>query len=112
MIDVIKARAAATFENPHGVTARKLHGTEHVQVVQIELAPREGLRTHTTPVDVFFYVLEGNGVLEIGDESVRVEADDLVHSPAGIPHRLENASDVPFRFLVVKTPGAAAGGRH
>jgi quercetin dioxygenase-like cupin family protein len=112
MIEVIKAREAGTFENPHGVTARKLHGTEHVQVVQIELAPGEGLKMHTTPVDVFFYGLEGDGIVEIGDESAELGADALVHSPAGIPHRLENRGDRPFRFLVVKTPAPGTGGRQ
>jgi mannose-6-phosphate isomerase-like protein (cupin superfamily) len=104
MIEIVQAGETDTFENPHGVSARKLHATEHVQVVQIELAPGEGLKTHTTPVDVFFCVLEGRGVVEIGDYRAEVNADALVPSPAGIPHRLENAGDAPFRFLVVKTP--------
>jgi quercetin dioxygenase-like cupin family protein len=104
MIDIVKAAATDTFENPHRVAARMLHRTEHVQVVQIELAPGEGLKRHTTPVDVFFYVLEGTGAVEVGEERADVAADDLVHSPAGIPHRLENGGSTPFRFLVVKTP--------
>ncbi|MDD1763212.1 MAG: hypothetical protein LUQ70_00660 [Methanobacteriaceae archaeon] len=31
-----------------------------------------------TPVDVFFYVLEGNGILEIGDEKKEVSQDTLM----------------------------------
>jgi mannose-6-phosphate isomerase-like protein (cupin superfamily) len=55
-------------------------------------------------VDVFFYILEGEGFVEIGDEQEAVSADMLIESPARIPHRLFNESDGDFRFLVVKTP--------
>lgn len=104
---IVEALAAATSENPHGVDARGLHSTEHVQVTMITLKPGEGLKPHVTPVDVFFYILEGTGKVEIGKEVEEVGADMLVESPARIPHRLFNESDADFRFLVVKTPRQA-----
>ncbi|MBU2549380.1 MAG: cupin domain-containing protein [Proteobacteria bacterium] len=94
--------------NPHRVSARKLHDSEQAQVVHIQLESGEGLKRHVTPVDVCFYVLEGNGVVEIGDDRLEVGADTLVESPARIPHRLENTGDRPFRFLVIKTPRPTA----
>ncbi|HIP97123.1 MAG TPA: cupin domain-containing protein [Anaerolineae bacterium] len=100
----IKALEAPEAPNPHGVSARKLHETEHVQVVMVTLQPGEALKLHVTPVDVFFYALEGNGIVEIGGERQQVPSDTLVVSPARIPHRLLNESDEVFRFLVVKTP--------
>lgn len=101
---IVKAREAAPHENPHGVDARGLHSTEHVQVAMITLRPGEGLKLHSTPVDAFFYVVEGVGKVEIGGEVEEVGADMLIESPARIPHRLFNESDADFRFLVVKTP--------
>lgn len=88
----------------HNVSAYPLHNTEHVMATLIVLQPGDAMRLHATPVDVFFYVLEGTGIVEIGDERETVTADMLVDSPARIPHRLLNESDAPFRFLVVKTP--------
>jgi mannose-6-phosphate isomerase-like protein (cupin superfamily) len=55
-------------------------------------------------VDVFSYVLEGQGIVEIGGEQQTVSADTLIESPARIPHRLLNPGDGVFRVLVVKTP--------
>jgi len=55
-------------------------------------------------VDVFFYVLEGTGSVEIGDEKKEASKDMLVESPAGIPHRWMNESTGVFRVLVVKIP--------
>jgi mannose-6-phosphate isomerase-like protein (cupin superfamily) len=72
--------------------------------VHIELKPGEALKKNITPVDVFFYVLEGKGVVEIGDETQEVSRDMLIESPAKIPHRLMNPEDGIFRVLVVKVP--------
>ena len=90
--------------NPHGVDARKLLSNEHVQVVHIHLKAGECLKKHATPVDVFFYVLEGEGIVEIADEKQLVSKDTLIESPKGIPHCLYNESNADFRVLVVKTP--------
>jgi quercetin dioxygenase-like cupin family protein len=98
-------------KNPHNVDARKVYDTEHATAVVITLAPGEALKKHITPVDVFFYVLEGTGIVEIGDERAEVGKDHLVDSPANIPHRWTNESDQPFRVLVVKVPRPTTGTR-
>ena len=90
--------------NPHHVDARKIYDTPQAVAVVITLQPGEALKKHITPVDVFFYVLEGTGVIEIGDEKKTVEKDMLVESPAKIPHRWANESKAVFRVLVVKVP--------
>jgi mannose-6-phosphate isomerase-like protein (cupin superfamily) len=72
--------------------------------VVITLKPGEALKKHITPVDVFFYVLEGSGVVEIGDEKQTVGKDMLIESPARIPHRWSNEGTSVFRVLVVKVP--------
>ncbi len=90
--------------NPHGVDARGLSDKENAQVVHITLQPGEALKKHITPVDVVFYVLEGQGVVEIGEERAVVEADTLIESPAKIAHRWINESHGRLRILVIKTP--------
>ena len=101
---IINAREAGIIKNPHDVKARKLYDTTHAQVIHITLEPGEHLRKHITPVDVFFYVLEGTGVVEIGDEKREVGPDTLIDSPARILHCWYNESDEPLRILVVKVP--------
>jgi mannose-6-phosphate isomerase-like protein (cupin superfamily) len=72
--------------------------------VHITLQPGESLKKHITPVDVVFYLLEGRGIVEIGEERKEVGADTLIESPARIPHRWINESKGPVRILVIKTP--------
>jgi len=70
----------------------------------LTLKPGEKLIRHITPVDVFFYVFSGTGVVEIGDEKETVSADTVIDSPKGIPHCWLNESSSDVRILVVKTP--------
>ncbi|MCE5295560.1 MAG: cupin domain-containing protein [Euryarchaeota archaeon] len=90
--------------NPHGVSVKSIYDHPEAVAIHILLKPGESLKKHITPVDVFFYVLEGEGDVEIGDETVHVIKDTIVESPKGIPHRLLNNGGGDFRFLVVKTP--------
>jgi quercetin dioxygenase-like cupin family protein len=90
--------------NPHKVDARKIYESPHAMAVVITLQPGEALKKHITPVDVFFYVLEGTGVVEIGDEKATCTRDTLIESPARVPHRWINESRSVFRVLVVKVP--------
>lgn len=102
-MEVIDIKKAKTIKNPHGVKVSRIYDGDHAQAMHITLQPGESLKKHVTPVDVFFYVLEGRGVVEIGDEKEMVEQDMLVNSPAKIPHCLHNTSSSIFRILVVKT---------
>lgn len=105
---IISFKDAPAVNNPHGVDARKIHGNDNVQVVHILLKAGEYLKKHATPVDAFFYVLEGDGIVEIGDEKQSVSKDMLIDSPQNIPHCLYNESNSDFRVLVVKTPMPSA----
>lgn len=101
---ITKIESIRSSENPHQVDARKIYDTTHAQVVHITLRPDESLKRHITPVDVFFYVIEGTGIVEIGDEQEEVTQDMLIESPANIVHCWYNRSDTILRVLVVKTP--------
>lgn len=99
---IVDLEKAPEKENPHKVLAKGLLDTDQVQVVHLELKPGEALKLHKTPMNVFFYVLEGTGIVVIGDEEETVSKDMLIESPKAIPHLLRNESDSLFRFLVVK----------
>jgi quercetin dioxygenase-like cupin family protein len=100
----IKVSEAQGITTPHGVKVCKLYDAADAQAIHITLEPGEALKKHITPVDVFFYVLEGTGIVEVGDEKREVSKDTLVESPKDIPHCWTNESDSTFRVLVVKTP--------
>jgi quercetin dioxygenase-like cupin family protein len=93
-----------TMENAHGVDARNIYDTDDAIITVITLKPGQSLKRHITPVDVAFYVLEGKGTVEIGEEKQEVSKDTLIESPKNIMHCWYNTSGADLRFIVVKAP--------
>jgi len=93
--------------NPHGVEAKNMYDHEHALITHLMLLPGQALKRHITPVDVAFYVLEGRGEVEIGEEKEIVGQDAMIESPKGIPHLWRNVGTSPLRVLVMKLPRPA-----
>ena len=92
------------MKTAHGVDVRKMYEKDEALINVITLNPGEALKPHITPVNVAFYVLEGTGVVLIGDERKEIKANTLVDSPKDIVHCWYNESDKPVRFMVIKAP--------
>ena len=98
-------------ENPHNVDVRPLYNREKAQAMHIMLQPGEELKPHITPVDVFFFVIEGTPTVRVGSEITEVPENALVESPQDIVHCLYNKSDKVARILVVKAPRPTTNAR-
>ena len=103
-VKTIEVKTTQAGQNPHGVESKSLYNTEHATLTHLALRPGEQLKRHITPTDVFFYVLEGRGFVEVGDETKEVGPDTLIESPNGIPHCWYNRGNSILRFLVCKVP--------
>jgi mannose-6-phosphate isomerase-like protein (cupin superfamily) len=51
-----------------------------------------------------YHVLEGEGLMEIGDESCVVRRNDVIYLPPGVPHSINNTGLVDLIFIVVTSP--------
>lgn len=98
-------------DTPHKVDVRQMYSQPDAQAMHITLQPGEALKPHKTPVDVFFYILEGNPTVHIADESISYPKDTLVESPKDIVHYLSNEGTQVARILVVKTPNPQSATR-
>lgn len=102
---VTKIKTSEVVVNKSGVIAQKVYDHTEALTIHLTLEPGARFDTHTTPVDVFFYILEGTAKIEIADEQELVQKDHIIESPKGIPHAVENHSQSEkLRVLVVKTP--------
>lgn len=52
----------------------------------------------------FFYVLEGEALLELDGMAYRLDAGQGLHVPPGVAHQMRNESDSDVRFMVVSSP--------
>ena len=100
----INLKTAEQKDTPHKVDVKQMYSKADAQVMHITLHPGEALKPHKTPVDVFFYVLEGNPTIHVADESISYSKDTAIESPKDIVHYISNESKEVARILVVKTP--------
>ena len=103
---IVKYQDQQIKETHHKIDVREMYNKESAQAMLMVLKPGESLKPHKTPVDVFFFVVEGKPTIHIGDESEVCEADTLIESPADIIHYISNDSESLARILVVKAPRA------
>lgn len=104
MIIAKKLEDTPVMETAHNIDARNLYDTKDAVVTVIKLAPGKSLKKHITPVDVAFYVLEGEGLVQIGEEKLTVGKNTLVESPKDILHCWYNESSSDLFFMVIKAP--------
>jgi len=60
-----------------------------------------GMPRHTNTVEHEQYVLRGQAVITIGDETHQVKTGDVVFIPEGAIHSYQNMGDEPFEFLCI-----------
>ncbi|MBI0583127.1 MAG: cupin domain-containing protein [Methanomassiliicoccus sp.] len=106
LMKVVKLSEVAPKPNPPapGVTVRKIIDSEHALVTHMTMRPGESVTIHGTPVDVYLFILEGEGKMQIGDEVQTIGKDMIVYSPANIPHRVMNPGSENLIFLAIKVP--------
>ncbi len=92
------------IHNKNGVIGRRIYDMPEGQIIHMTVEAGCNLPAHKTPVNVVFYVLEGELTIEIGGERQACPAGTLVESPTQISHALINRTDKTARLLVMKLP--------
>ncbi|HEX4525125.1 MAG TPA: cupin domain-containing protein [Gaiellaceae bacterium] len=73
----------------------------------IGLVPPGRAPDHFHRYDEVIYILEGEGVLEIGGEQAPLRAGSCIHLPRTLVHCLANTGDSELRLLGVFTPAGS-----
>ena len=90
------------------VTAETV-GAQQTVVGRTVLRPGSKHDIHRHPhAEEWEYVISGSAVKHVGDESVRLEAGDVVFVPANVFHGLENASETEPVVTIWGYSGAAS----
>lgn len=68
-------------------------------------APMAHVARHQHQVqEQIYHVLEGEGLMEIGNEKRVVRKHDVIFLPPGVPHSIQNSGLGNLTFIVVTTP--------
>jgi mannose-6-phosphate isomerase-like protein (cupin superfamily) len=102
----LQSLAAATpFTTKDGSTIRELHHTEAQSLAEATLGPGQATERHyhRTSEEIYF-VLAGEGALEIDGEERSVGAGDAALIPPGAWHTIRNDGGGDLRFLCCCAP--------
>jgi mannose-6-phosphate isomerase-like protein (cupin superfamily) len=83
---------------------RVLYTTHHLQLVVMEIPAGEHIGAETHPVDQFFRVESGVGIVFLEDEEHDVRDGDAIIVPAGAHHDIVNAGDAPLKLYTLYAP--------
>jgi mannose-6-phosphate isomerase-like protein (cupin superfamily) len=82
-------------------TARSKHIDYRISMYQ----PMAHVAKHKHAVqEQVYHVLEGEGLMEIGDRKQVVRKHDVIFLPPGVEHSIANSGLVDLVFLVVTSP--------
>jgi mannose-6-phosphate isomerase-like protein (cupin superfamily) len=82
-----------------------LEGRDDLSIIQERVPPGDRERRHYhVRARQFFYVLAGEGTLEIDGTPCTLTAGQGVEVAPGVPHQFVNASADDVDFLVISTP--------
>jgi len=65
------------------------------------LKPGKTIEAHVDPYEEIYYVLHGEGLMMVGEDSQRVRCGDAIWIPCGSVHSLMNNGDEDCVILVV-----------
>jgi quercetin dioxygenase-like cupin family protein len=88
-----------------GVAGQVIHADARGTVSELAFARRGSIELHSNPNTIWFVVIEGGGVVQVGDERARVAAGEAVLWPADVPHAAW-AELSEMRAIVVELSGA------
>jgi mannose-6-phosphate isomerase-like protein (cupin superfamily) len=77
-----------------------------ISVMEGSFRPRTGAPAHIHHQhEETFYVLEGEFLFQMGDQSVKATAGTFVFVPRDVPHAFENVGNQAGKILGIMTPG-------
>lgn len=82
--------------------ARLLYSGEKADLVHLTLKKGEIIAKHDNPIDVVFFVKEGNGKLILNDDILKITANDCIPVKTGIQRSMENNNSEDLKVLVFK----------
>jgi len=107
---VVNRRDSKILRTPHGSEIRPLIDRTTSPISACSLAeetlpPGASVTPHHHEVlEEVYYIIEGTGVMTVGDEQREVGEGDAIYIPKNHRHTLTNTGQTPMRLLLVCGP--------
>ena len=96
---------ATTYVAHRGAVARMImtsHFLQSMEFLAYAMLPSgKAIEEHVDEVEEIYFILNGGGIMKVGDEEREVKEGDAIWLPAGKPHALTNTQENMMVILVV-----------
>ena len=104
-MELTSVEAVEAFVTKDGSTIRELHHTEVQSLAEATLEVEQATERHYHRLsEEIYFVLKGQGKMEVDGETTHVRPGDAVLIPAGAWHTLENNGTSELRILCCCAP--------
>jgi mannose-6-phosphate isomerase-like protein (cupin superfamily) len=104
-MDVTSVEGVEAFVTKDGSTIRELHHTQVQSLAEATLEVEQATKRHYHRVaEEIYFVLKGQGRMEVDGDVTHVRPGDAVLIPAGAWHQLENNGTSELRILCCCAP--------
>jgi mannose-6-phosphate isomerase-like protein (cupin superfamily) len=104
-MDVKSVESVEAFVTKDGSTIRELHHTEVQSLAEATLEVEQATERHYHRLsEEIYFVLKGQGRMEVDGDVTQVRPGDAVLIPAGAWHQLENNGTSELRILCCCAP--------
>jgi len=102
MVKSLSVKDAKVYYEENGVTGKQLFESEKVNMIHLAVEPGKELELHEMPMDVIFFVAEGDGILKTEDGEQPFPKKTMVHVPKGALRAWKNGGDKLLEVVVFK----------
>lgn len=107
MTEVVDCSNAEYYGWGEGCDGWHLLKRDEFSVIEERVLPGASEQRHYhTHARQFFYILQGEAVLEIDGQQFVLQAQQGIEVLPTVPHRFQNCSQAEVRFLVISVPKA------
>lgn len=112
-MDVSSKGEAPAHSHSESLVSHVLHTKQDapetdLTVTWVELDPNSAQNAHSYDTERVYVLVEGQGVMAVGDEKQSVQEGDLVHVPPDTEHRIRNTENRTMEYLSTATPAVPA----
>ena len=106
---ILKKETAPRYKRPEGIISYLLASSrtsdaEFLTTTLVEIKPEGEQRVHSHIPEQVYFILEGQGLMTVSDETVEVNPGDCIFIPSEAPHGLKNNGKELLKYFSAAAP--------
>lgn len=106
---ILKKETAPRYKRPEGIISYLLASSrtsdaEFLTTTLVEIKPEGEQRIHSHIPEQVYFILEGQGLMTVADETAQVNPGDCIFIPSEAPHGLKNNGKELLKYFSAAAP--------